>query len=499
MKYLILPMQPTPNGRMHIGHGGGTYLRSDILARSLRAEGHEVLVASGTDAYENWILASAKRDGTDPRQSCADYHAGITADLKSLDIEFDVWIDPLSSEHEAAYIALHNEMFERIRNASTVSLDPEKIPYSSADGSPLMGTFIAGECPNCGQSAGGSSCTSCSEHFQPDQLLNPRSRLSDAPIEWQTESNWFVRPADPQALMAHLKSTGLDETHLSVARRYLERSGGRIRLAGPGDWGVPSPELPNRHVLSNSYFLYCMYAARVATGEAALGPFASGSETKVVGVFGTDNSSPGLIVPGLYSQASQGDIKAFDYTVINGMLDLDGQKCSTSKRYGIWLEDAIGGSLLTSSELRYALSGVDLDHGRANLELSKIASDTTRLRELVHTQVAPRVGGGRGLEGIADTGIVMEQRRHLQPDTLDLPAARAVLDLHMEKSGNESLEWAATWLTLAGPFMPSLVSHLRSSADSGPHVGTGILSSGELERVFNRGEQASLADPNGVR
>lgn len=496
MKYLILPMQPTPNGRMHIGHGGGTYLRGDVLARSLRAEGHKVLVASGTDAYENWILASAQSDGTDPRQSCADYHAGISADLKSLDIEFDVWIDPLSSEHEGAYIALHNEMFERIRSAPNVSLEPEKVPYSSSDGSPLMGTFIAGECPNCGEGAGGSSCTSCSEHFQPDQLVNPRSRLSDTPIEWRTESNWFIRPNSPEALIAHLKSTGLDETHLKVAHRYLERSGGRIRLAGPGDWGVPSPVLSPRHVLSNSYFLYCMYAARVATGQTGLGSFASESDTKIIGVFGTDNSSPGLIVPGLFSQALKDELKAFDYTVINGMLDLDGQKCSTSKRYGIWLEEAVTGSLVTGSELRYALSGVDLDHGRANLELSHVASEITKLRELIHNRVTPRVGGGRGQDGIADMAIVREQRRHLQPDVLDLPAARSVLDLHMERSSNESLEWAATWLMLAEPFMPALVEQLRSNDNAGSIIGSGNLSSQGLESIVRRGDLASTGERN---
>jgi methionyl-tRNA synthetase len=52
-------MQPTPNGRMHIGHAAGTYLRADVLGRSLRTAGHQVKVACGTDAYENWILAAA--------------------------------------------------------------------------------------------------------------------------------------------------------------------------------------------------------------------------------------------------------------------------------------------------------------------------------------------------------------------------------------------------------------------------------------------------------
>jgi hypothetical protein len=63
---LIVPMQPTPNGRLHVGHGAGPYLRADVLARALRVAGHQVAVISGSDAFENWVIADALSSGRTP-------------------------------------------------------------------------------------------------------------------------------------------------------------------------------------------------------------------------------------------------------------------------------------------------------------------------------------------------------------------------------------------------------------------------------------------------
>lgn len=494
MKFVILPMQPTPNGRMHIGHGGGTYLRADVLARSLRAEGHDVKVACGTDAYENWVLAAAQLDGREPLESCEHYHDGIGRDLIALDIDFDVWINPLSSEHKAAYIQLHQEYFHQVKGQA-LYLKEERVPYATDDGSPLMGTFIAGDCPNCGAGAGGSSCTNCSEHFQPEQLRNPRARLSDSPIEWRDERNWFIKPTSAAHLLARLAHSGTASSNVDVASRFVARTGGEIRVSGPGRWGVPFTDLPEGHVLANSYFLYCLYAAQCVVPADEPNPFNSASHAITVGVFGTDNSTPGLVVPGVYSQATNGMIGPFDHTVVNGMLDLDGQKCSTSKRYGIWLGEALGSDLVTSSELRYALSGVDLDTGRANLELVELAAEVTRLRALIHSKVAAIMALRPSLEEAeGDRSLIREQRRSLQPGHLRLTEAKAVLDWHLASDPQQSAGWLATFCALAEPFMPALVRTVREGAPTDSAVHRGALLPESLDAIVHRGiSQAVMA------
>lgn len=499
----MLPMQPTPNGRMHLGHAAGTYLRADVLARSLRTAGHEVKVASGTDAYENWVLAAAGREGRTPHSTCSQYHDGITRDLTALGVQFDAWIDPLSDEHRQSYVDLHHELFTEVSTAPSASLVSELIPYGDADGSPLMGTFIAGDCPTCGAPAGGSSCTACGDHFQPEQLVNPRPRLGGTTISWRPEQNWFLDPRSGPELLAELRLTGLGEAHVAVAERYLARTGGRVRLSGPGTWGVPGRHLERGHVLSNSYFLYCLYAALYVADRTDPEPFAAGSPVITVGVFGSDNSIPGLVVPGLYHQATGGRLKAFDHTVVNGMLDLDGQKCSTSKAYGIWLEDVLASTLLTADELRYALSGVALDRGRANLELGRLAAEVSWFRRIV-TQ---RVGDALALvedqpvavacvapvhaHDRADVEVLVRQRDHLQPDRCDLPSARAFLTTHLAAPFTDPRQWLATLAALADPFTPRLSHAIRTGTLTRDVVGCGEIRPAALGAVVRRGGERS--------
>ncbi len=65
-RWLLIPMQPTPNGRLHLGHGAGPYLRADVIARAPRRDGDDVQIITGTDAHENWVLADGLTSGHTP-------------------------------------------------------------------------------------------------------------------------------------------------------------------------------------------------------------------------------------------------------------------------------------------------------------------------------------------------------------------------------------------------------------------------------------------------
>src|SRR5262249_38153985 len=110
-------MQPTPNGRLHLGHGGGPYLPADIIARALRRDGHIAHIVTGSDAYENWVLATAHRTGRIPEEACQHYHAGIAEDLRHLDIQLDAWIDPLHPDNRVDYHQLHRDLLATLRTA----------------------------------------------------------------------------------------------------------------------------------------------------------------------------------------------------------------------------------------------------------------------------------------------------------------------------------------------------------------------------------------------
>ena len=55
-RFFLMPIPPTPNGRLHLGHIAGPYLRMDMLGRYLRAQGHRVDVVSAVDGYRKSVV-----------------------------------------------------------------------------------------------------------------------------------------------------------------------------------------------------------------------------------------------------------------------------------------------------------------------------------------------------------------------------------------------------------------------------------------------------------
>lgn len=484
-EYLLLPMQPTPNGRMHIGHGGGTYLRADVVARHLRSRGHDVATVSGSDAHENWVIAEALRSGLSPLEVCAVYHAEIASDLRKLGIQLDSWIDPLASEHVAGYRSIHEEILDALIASGAATLEDEKVPVSSVSGEAMMGTFIAGRCPSCGAAAGGSSCVQCGDHFQPEELLDPRSRLDDSALSWTTVQSWFARPRDIEAVAASIRSRGLRDAIAEPALRYLDTKGGRVRVSGSGAWGIKSDRVREDAVLMNSYFLYAAYAAEVdrhrrQREESAMRP---GSDVVTIGFFGSDNTTPGIVVPAVLSQGAPRHVRPFDHVVVNGMLHYEGQKCSTSKRHGIWISEVIDSGILTSDELRFALAQARLDLGPDDITLGQLTDRVNTLRRVITPAVQAALVAVESERTVLDHPVRLQDALLRQDQALTLArldTARVVsvlLDWVNDRPGIATAEWLLGVALLAYPIAPILGAKIWRALGLEGEPSTAVLSS----------------------
>jgi methionyl-tRNA synthetase len=467
---LIVPMQPTPNGRLHVGHGAGPYLRADVLARALRVAGHQVAVISGSDAFENWVIADALSSGRTPSETCDYFHAGIQRDLQNLGVVLDHWIDPRSEEHHPGYRRVHEQVLAELQSSGVAQLDTERVPFSVETGRAVIGTWIAGDCPNCGKPCGGSSCVFCAQHFQPEEVLNPRSRLDDSTLEWRPVQSWFARPRDPDSLLDHLRNSGVRRAFLEAVQRYLDTRGGRIRLSGPGSWGIRSDMVSGGSVLANSYYLYSVYCGEVYRQlvDAKANAFADSSDVTTIGVFGSDNSTPGLLAPHVIAQGSNATLRPFDYTIVNAMLYFEGQKCSTSKRHGIWLSELLESDLVSSDELRYFLAGAPLDEGQADISLQGLVESTLEFRRWTESSLRSAVDElcerPIGREA-SDSALFAVERQHaqIQPGALNLPVARDILDQWMQQRYDHSTyTWLLGLALLGEPFIPNLARRVWS-------------------------------------
>jgi methionyl-tRNA synthetase len=73
-RILITSALPYINGIKHLGNMVGSMLPSDVLARFLRAQGHEVLAICATDEHGTPAELAAAAAGQDVAAYCAEQH-----------------------------------------------------------------------------------------------------------------------------------------------------------------------------------------------------------------------------------------------------------------------------------------------------------------------------------------------------------------------------------------------------------------------------------------
>src|SRR5262245_48387840 len=108
-RYLFVPEMPTPNGRLHLGHMSGPYLRPDVLSRHLRMRGAEAYVVSGSDVYESHVELKAAQTGTTVEAVCNQFHDLIRAELDALGVEVDLYVNPLDAPLNPGYLAFNQK------------------------------------------------------------------------------------------------------------------------------------------------------------------------------------------------------------------------------------------------------------------------------------------------------------------------------------------------------------------------------------------------------
>ncbi|GFE26842.1 class I tRNA ligase family protein [Streptomyces nigrescens] len=466
-RYLIVPMHPTPNGRLHIGHAAGAYLRADVLARHLRREGHQVSMMSGSDAYENWILLDALDADRTPAETCWRFHALIGDDLRSLGVELDEWISPLDDDHAEPYQRVHEELLKRLADAGTARKVPDPTPRSRDTGRHVIGVWLKGTCPQCHTPGGGNACEACGYHYQPAEILEPHSRLDEGPLEWEDFDSWYLSPPSVEDVIDAVHASDVAADFADIAATYLRQTKGAVRLSQPGDWGIPSELAGPEGVLSNPYFGFSLYCGEVYRRRhgTEVNAFHRDSGVITVGLFGIDNAIGGVAASHAIA-ASHGELKAFDHMVTNYFLDFEGEKCSTSRKHGIWLHELLSRTSATADELRYHLSHVDLTSGSDNFAIAAFVDSVNRVR----TQFAAAEALACDTDGVLtaqDTERIVravhQQGESLRPGAaVSLPAAVRVLDdwLAASPADGGGTAWLTGLALLAEPFMPVVAQRL---------------------------------------
>ncbi len=188
-RYTITAALPYANGPKHIGHLAGAYIPADVYARYLRSIGKDILFVSGSDEHGTAIPNQALKENTTPQAIIDKYHAQIHDCFTKLGLSFDIYHRTSESIHHQT----SQEFFTVLFSKGLLTEEISEQYYDAEAKMFLADRYIKGTCPKCGHAeAYGDQCEKCGSSLSPQELINPRSTLTDQVPVLRETKHWYL-------------------------------------------------------------------------------------------------------------------------------------------------------------------------------------------------------------------------------------------------------------------------------------------------------------------
>ncbi|AXY77705.1 methionine--tRNA ligase [Paraflavitalea soli] len=354
-RYLVTAALPYANGPVHIGHLAGCYLPADIYVRYQRARKQDIKFICGSDEHGVPITIRAMKEGVSPQEIVDKYHKLMGDSFRDMGISFDIYSRTSNKiHHETA-----SDFFKKLYDDGLFEEKETEQYYDEKTNTFLADRYIIGTCPVCGnENAYGDQCERCGSSLSPEQLINPRSALSDAvPIKKKT-NHWYLPLQNYEPWLKEWILEGHKEWKNNVygqCKSWLENGLQPRAMTRDSNWGVKVP-LPN----TEGKVLYVWFDAPIgyisATKELTdkWADYWQKSDTKLVHFIGKDNIVFHCIIfPAMLK--AHGDFIVPDNVPANEFLNLEGEKVSTSRNWAVWIDEYLKDFPDQQDLLRYVL------------------------------------------------------------------------------------------------------------------------------------------------
>ncbi len=458
---LVTCALPYANGPVHIGHLAGVYVPADIYVRYLRMRGGDVLFICGSDEHGVPITIKARARGLTPQDVVDKYHGIIKDSFARLGINFDIYSRTSSKVHGKNASEFFRKLYDDgkfITKETEQYYDPEAKTF-------LADRYIVGTCPKCGNpNAYGDQCEKCGSTLSPEELIDPKSKLSGAaPVKKKTK-HWYLPLDQYEPWLREWILEQHKEWRTNVygqCKSWLDSGLQPRAVSRDLDWGVPVPVEG-----AEGKVLYVWFDAPIGyiSNTQELLPESwtkwwKSEDTRLVHFIGKDNIVFHCIVfPSMLK--AEGSYILPDNVPSNEFLNLEGDKISTSRNWAVWLNEYVDEFPGQEDVLRYVLCAnapetKDNDftwkdfQQRNNSELVAIFGNfVNRAVVLTHKYFGGRVPENLKPEPIdAETlALIPEYRRNLEANLETFHFREALKEaMNIARIGNKYISDTEPW------------------------------------------------------
>lgn len=356
-RHLVTSALPYANGPIHIGHLAGVYVPADIYVRFLRMNNEDVVFIGGSDEHGVPITIKAMQEGVSPQEIVNRYHNIIRKSFEDFGITFDIYSRTSNKIHHETASAFFRKMYDAGQFIEQVSSQF----YDEINDQFLADRYITGTCPIChNEKAYGDQCEKCGSTLNATDLINPVSVLSgNKPVLKETR-HWFL-PLEQyeEWLKKWILEDHKDDWKTNVygqCKSWLDAGLQPRAVTRDLDWGVKVPVEG-----AEGKVLYVWFDAPIGYISATkeLTPdwekYWKDEETKMVHFIGKDNIVFHCIIfPAMLK--AEGTFILPDNVPANEFLNLEGDKISTSRNWGVWLNEYLEDFPGKQDVLRYVLT-----------------------------------------------------------------------------------------------------------------------------------------------
>jgi methionyl-tRNA synthetase len=339
-RILITSALPYVNNIPHLGNMV-CIISADVYARFKRSQGYDVLSIIGTDEHGTTSEIKAMQEGMTPREVADKYFAIHKKIYEWFNTSFDI-IGRSSSENNKQ---ISQHIYTQLKANGYIKEKQTEQYYDPIKQTFLADRFVKGTCPHCKfDDARGDQCDSCGKLLEPDELINPKSSISDAVPIKKTTTHAYVDLAKLKPKLTEFveaKKHNWSKNAQSITQSWLDKELKARAITRDLKWGIPVPDMQDKVFYSwfDAPIAYIGIAMERDDWKSWWMPNQTDKAVELVQFMGKDNTQFHTVLFPAFLLGTHENFKLLDKISVNEYLNYEGGKFSKSRNLGVFGDD----------------------------------------------------------------------------------------------------------------------------------------------------------------